>query len=171
VEYLFKWNICSSGISVQVGYLFKRDICSSGISVQVEYLFKWNNCSSGISVQVEYLIPRQRDISGNQWDKMVKVKWSRYRAGVAQRVRKGITLLFHDRVTRRGWVVSNTPRPYFTSGKDPVPILQEAGWVPGPGLTSEKSLPHRDSMPDRPARTSVAILTELRGPQISEMAQ
>jgi len=33
----------------------------------------------------------------------VKVKWSRYRTGVAQRVGRGIALLFHDRGTRRGW--------------------------------------------------------------------
>ena len=31
-----------------------------------------------------------------------KVKCSRYRSGVAQRVGKGIALLFHDRGTRRG---------------------------------------------------------------------
>ena len=31
-----------------------------------------------------------------------------------------------------GWVVSSTPRPHFTPGKDPVPIVQEAGWAPGP---------------------------------------
>ena len=60
------------------------------------------------------------------------VKWSRYRHGVAQRVGRGIALLFHDRGTRRVWVVSSTPRPHFTPGKDPVPILQEAGWAPGP---------------------------------------
>jgi len=58
---------------------------------------------------------------------------SRYRPGVAQRVGGGITVLFHDRGTRRGWVVSSTPRPHFTPGKDPVPILQEAGWTPGSG--------------------------------------
>ena len=29
-------------------------------------------------------------------------------------------------------MVSNTPRPHITTGKDPVPILQEAGWAPGP---------------------------------------
>ena len=59
----------------------------------------------------------------------VKVKWSRYRPGVAQRVGRGIALLFHDSGTRRGWVVSSTPRPHFTPGKDPVRILQEAGWA------------------------------------------
>jgi len=50
-------------------------------------------------------------------------------------------------------VVSSTPRPHFTSGKDPVPILQEAGWAPGPAWTAGKSRPHRDSTPDRPARS------------------
>ena len=32
----------------------------------------------------------------------IKVKFSRYRPGVAQRVCRGIALLFHDRGTRRG---------------------------------------------------------------------
>jgi len=44
-------------------------------------------------------------------------------------------------------------------GKDEVPILQEAGWAPGPVWTGGKSHPHRDSTPDRPARSSVAILS------------
>jgi len=44
-----------------------------------------------------------------------------------------------------------------TAGKDLVLILQEAGWAPGPVWTGEKSRPHRDSIPDRPARSSVAI--------------
>jgi len=81
------------------------------------------------------------------------VKWSRYRPGVAQRVGRVIALLFHDRGTRRGWVVSSTPQPHFTTGKDPLPILQEAGWAPGPVWTGGKSRPHRDSIPDRPARS------------------
>jgi len=85
--------------------------------------------------------------------KKVKVKWSRYRPGVAQRVGRGIALLFHDRDTRRGWVVSSTLRPHFTPGKDPVPILQEAGRASGPVWTVGKSHPHRDSIPDRPARS------------------
>jgi len=83
----------------------------------------------------------------------VKVKRSRYRPGVAQRVGRGIALLFHDRGTRRGWVVSSTPRPHFTPGKDPVPILQEVGLAPGPVWKGGKSRPHRDSIPDRPARS------------------
>ena len=31
-------------------------------------------------------------------------------------------------------MVSVTPRPLFTPGKDPVPIVQEAGWAPEPVL-------------------------------------
>ena len=82
-----------------------------------------------------------------------KVKWSRYRPGVAKRVGKFLALLFHDRDTRRGWVVSSTPRPHFTARKDPVPILQEAGWAPGPVWTGGNSRPHRDSIPGFPARS------------------
>jgi len=45
------------------------------------------------------------------------------------------------------------PGPTLPPGKDPVPILQEAGWAPGPVWTGGKSHPHRDSIPDRPARS------------------
>ena len=38
-------------------------------------------------------------------------------------------------------------------GKDPVPIVQDVGWAPGPVWTGGKSRPHRDSNPDRPARS------------------
>jgi len=60
-------------------------------------------------------------------------------------------------------VVSSTPRPHFTPGTGPVPIVQEAAWAPGPVWTGGKSRLHRDSIPDRPARSSVAIPTELPG--------
>ena len=49
----------------------------------------------------------------------------------------------HDHGTRRGWVVSSTPRPHFTPGKDPVHILQVGWWAPGPVWTGGKSRPHR----------------------------
>ena len=48
-----------------------------------------------------------------------------------------------------------------TPGKDTVPILQEAGWAPGPFWTGGISRPHWDSIPESPARSSVAIPTEL----------
>jgi len=37
-----------------------------------------------------------------------------------------------DLCSRRGWGVSVTPRQHLTPGKDPVPIVQEAGWASGP---------------------------------------
>ena len=45
----------------------------------------------------------------------------------------------------------SAPRPgRFTPGKDPVPVVQEAGWAPGPVWTGAENLaPHRDSIPGR----------------------
>ena len=63
-------------------------------------------------------------------------------------------------------MVSSTPGPHFTSGKDSVPNAQEVGWAPGPVWTGGKSRPNRNSIPDRPARSSVAIPTELPGPHV-----
>ena len=36
--------------------------------------------------------------------------------------------------------VSDTPRPLFTPGEDPVLIVQEAGWVPGSVWTNAENL-------------------------------
>jgi len=42
----------------------------------------------------------------------------------------------------------------FTPGKDPVPILQEAGWAPGPvWLCAENLAPIGIRSPDLPARS------------------
>jgi hypothetical protein len=90
----------------------------------------------------------------NKRKKKKKIKWPRYRPGVAQRVGRGIALLFHDLGTRRGWVVSVTTRPYFTHGKEPVPIVQEAGWDPGPVWRGAENLaPTGNRSPDRPDRS------------------
>jgi len=115
-------------------------------------------------IQIDILETLQNSNRG--FNVKVKVKWFRYRPGVAQRVGRSIALLFHDRGTRKGWVVSSTPWPHFTPGKDTVPILQEGRWAPGPVWTDGISRPHRDSIPDRLARSSVAIPTELPGPHI-----
>ena len=63
-------------------------------------------------------------------------------------------------------MVSSTPRPQFTPGKDPVPISQEAGWAPGPVWTGGKSRPHRDSIPDRPARSQSLYRLSYRAPKL-----
>jgi len=87
-----------------------------------------------------------------KWNKR-KGKVIPLQASVAQRVGRGIALLFHERGTRLGWVVSSIPQPHFTPGKDPVPIVQEPGWAPGPVWMDRKSRPHRDLFPDCPARS------------------
>ena len=60
----------------------------------------------------------------------------------AHRGSRGIALLFLYHGTGRGRGVSVTPRPLITSRKDPVPIVQKAGWAPGPsGRMWKISLP------------------------------
>ena len=58
----------------------------------------------------------------------------------AHRRSRGIALLFHDHGTRRGWGVRVMHWPLFAPGKDPVPIVQEAGWAPGPVWTGAENL-------------------------------
>jgi hypothetical protein len=73
---------------------------------------------------------------------------------MAHRGSRGIALPFLDHGNRRGWGVSVTPWPLFTSGKDPVPIVQEAGWTPGPVWTGAENLvPTGIRSPDRPVRS------------------
>jgi hypothetical protein len=72
---------------------------------------------------------------------------------VTQRVGRGIALLFHDRGTRRWRVVSSTPRPHFTPGKDPVSTVQQSVWAPAAVWKAGKSRRHRYSIPDRPGRS------------------
>ena len=65
---------------------------------------------------------------------------------MALRGSTGIALLFLDHGTRRG--EGSAPLPgRFTLGKDTVPIVQKAGWAPGPVWTGAENLaPHRDSI-------------------------
>jgi hypothetical protein len=44
------------------------------------------------------------------------------------------------------------PRPHLTPGKDPVPIVQKAGWASGPVWTGAENLARTGiQSPDRPA--------------------
>ena len=58
-------------------------------------------------------------------------------------------------------MVSSTPRPHFTPGKDTVTIVQEAGWAPGPVWRGGKSRRHRDSIPG-PCTTQYKISVKIR---------
>jgi hypothetical protein len=65
---------------------------------------------------------------------------------------RGIALLFHDYGTRRWWWVSVTLRLLFTPSTETVPIVQEAGWAPGPFWTGAEILaPTGIRFPDRQA--------------------
>ena len=50
-------------------------------------------------------------------------------------------------------MVSRTPRPFFTTGKYPLLIVQEAGWAPEPVWTGGKTRPTGMRSSDRPARS------------------
>ena len=72
---------------------------------------------------------------------VLKVKVPPLRATKALRVGRGIALSnLRPRHWKWGWVVNATPRPLYSPGKDPVPIVQEAGWGPGPVWTGAENL-------------------------------
>jgi len=77
----------------------------------------------------------------HRFNKKVKVKWSHYRPGVAQRVDRGIALFFHDRDTRRGWVFSSTLRPHFTPGKTRYPFYRGLSGPHGRSGRAENLVP------------------------------
>ena len=81
----------------------------------------------------------------------------------AHRGSRGIALHFRDHGTGKWWGVSLTPRPLFTPGKAPVPIVQETVWAPGPVWTGAENLaPTGIRSPGRPAR--IQSLYRLRYP-------
>jgi len=86
-------------------------------------------------------------------DVKVKVKFSRYRPDLAQRLGRGIALLFHYRGARRGGEWPAAPhRTHFTPGERPG-IHFTGGWVgTRAGLDGWKisSPPGFDPGPSRP---------------------
>ena len=69
---------------------------------------------------------------------------------MAQRVGRVIPLLFHDRVGE--WSAARPGRT-LPSGKTRYPLYRRLGGPQGRSGRAEKSRPHRDSIPDRPARS------------------
>jgi hypothetical protein len=62
-------------------------------------------------------------------------------------------------------VVSTTPRPLYPRER-PVPIVQEAGWAPGPVWTCAKNLaPTGIRSPDHPARSQSLYRLSYCAPQ------
>ena len=134
---------------------FEYIYCFSHIPVGCSNLSSWFWCS----VCVRELLTLR---NCNPFQPSIKVK---VKCTLAQALRlctgrtahmgsRGIALPFIDYGTRRGWGVSVTPRPFFTLGKEPMPIVQEAGWAPGPVWTGAENLAHTGiRSPDRPARS------------------
>jgi hypothetical protein len=84
---------------------------------------------------------------------------------MASRVGRGIALPFLDRGIRRGWVVNSTP-PTALYPRERTGTHCRGGWVgPRASMDSGKSRPTGIRSPDCPARSSVAIPTELPGPK------
>jgi hypothetical protein len=55
----------------------------------------------------------------------------------------------------------------FTTGKDPVPIVQEAGWAPGPVWVGAENLtPTRIRSPDLPAHSESLYQLRYPGPYL-----
>jgi len=60
-----------------------------------------------------------------------EVKWSRYSLGVAQKVGRGIALLFHDRGTRKGELSAAHPGRTLPPGKTTYPLYRRLGGSQG----------------------------------------
>ena len=105
--------------------------------------------------RIKIQISGEHDFYGSYTRKCTLVQALRLCTGhMAHRGRGSIALLFLDHGTRRGWGVNVTPRPLFISGKNPVPIVQEAGWAPGPVWTGTENLAFTGiRSPDRPTRS------------------
>jgi hypothetical protein len=74
----------------------------------------------------------------------------------AQRERGGVAVLLLDLGSRR---FTTTHQPLYPWERDPVPILQDAGWA---GLNgSRKSCPHRGLNPGSSSLQQVNVLNEL----------
>ena len=80
------------------------------------------------------------------WSYKVKVKVTFVQAllpckgRTAHRGSRSIALPFHDHGTRRGEGSASHPGHSLPPWKDPVPIVQEAGWAPGPVWTGAENL-------------------------------
>ena len=135
---------------------FTKRLQSSQLLLFIHHAYSDNGMDEGSDVW-----PTLRECSVLGWwgcskchhfCKKVKVKSTLVQAlrlctrHTAHRGSRGIVLPFHDYGTRRGWGVSVMPWPLFTPGKKPVPIVQEAGWAPGPVWTGAENLVSRGQL-------------------------
>jgi hypothetical protein len=65
-------------------------------------------------------------------------------------------------------VASPTPRPLYPRERDPAPIEQEAGWVPGPVSPAAENLASTGiRSPDRPDRSESLYRLRYPGPLVT----
>jgi hypothetical protein len=80
----------------------------------------------------------------------------------AQRVCRGIAVILLNLSSNWGWVVITAPR-LLTPVKNPVPIVQEAGWGLGPVWTSVKKRIHLGptgvQTPNRPTGSCIYYIS------------
>ena len=144
-----------------IGWRGRKRLLFSPVFLMIDLKRHWIFSSLGCNF-VSSLFKCIRDLSGfkERREGKVKVKCTLVQAlrlctgRTAYRENRGIALPFHHHGTiEEGGVVNVTARPFFTTGKVPVPIVQEAGWGPGPVWTGGKSRPTGIRSPDLPARS------------------
>ena len=149
---IFWWTVYKTGW---------RALGQRGSCFGVKNLKKWPCVwkivkQNEIPTEVWKVLVAELEVNGSEGEVMVTlVQALRLCTGrTAYRWSRGIALPFHDHGTRRRLGVSVTHRPLFTPGKDPVPIVQEAGWAPGPVWTGAENLVRNGiRSPDRSSRS------------------
>jgi hypothetical protein len=95
----------------------------------------------------------------------VKVKLALEQAMKDLRGSRVITLPFLYFGARWWWAVNATPRPLYPRGRDSVPIVQEAEWVPAPvWMGAEKLASTGIQSPDSPPRSKLLYRLSYPGP-------
>ena len=94
----------------------------------------------------------------------MKVKFILEQDTKAHRGSRGKALSLTSALDGGGW---STPRPgRFIPGKDPVPIVQEGGWAPGPVWTGAENLAFTGiPSPERPTRNESLYRLRYPDPQ------
>ena len=115
------------------------EISEQNFPADISYIYIYL-CIVVVFLRIVLLPPGVNPIAVNKYI-YIKVNWSRYRPDVAQRVGRAIAVLFHDRGTRRGWVVSSTPRRTLPPEKTLYPFYKRMGWSQGRSGRSENLVP------------------------------
>ena len=68
-------------------------------------------------------------------------------------------------------MVSSKLRPHFTPGKDPIPILQEAGWAPWLVWTGGKSRPLESPVAQHTIHIARRTLSDVKLTQYDTLPQ